>query len=252
MDAVSSSTDSSASSYFQEMVQRRQMQQAQRIAQGVQSGQLSESEANRLAKQQSRIDQMDQKAMADGSMDSQEFAKIMHAQNKSGHHIYGLKHNAATASDPTGTGGVGAAASNALLSPSASSNASTLGSTVAADMNKLFQDIIQFRQDRQALRIQEGVDSGQLTTDEQQKLTTLEATSADQVNKAKADGNISPLEFANIVHAQNVASRYIHHYRHNNQFVDQSQAASALSGTTSQAASTATTPQNYKPLSVSV
>jgi hypothetical protein len=260
MDAISSSsTDSSASSYFQEMVQRRQMQQAQRIAQGVQSGQLSETEADRLGKQQARIDKMDQQAMADGSMDSQEFAKIMHAQNKAGRHIYGLGHNAATASDPTGTGGVDASASNAALSPTASSNASGLSNTVAADLSKLFTDIMQMRQDYQALRIQNGTDSGQLSADEQQKLATLEAASADKINKAKADGSVSPLEFANIMHSQNVASRRIHSYRHNSLFAGQDQAAQALAGVTgaaTQAAGTttqaATPPPNYKPFSTSV
>lgn len=250
MDAVSSSTPSNVSSIFQEIIAQRQKLQAGRIGQGLASGQLTQAEADRLNKSEAKIDKLDQDAMADGSISGSEFARIMHAQNKASHRIYSLKHNGQT--QATGSNALlsGVTGSNAqLLGVSASnasiSQASNAGSSIWSDMSKLFQDIAQLRQTLQADRIQNGVDSGQITTEEQQKLQAMETSSNDVYNQAMSDGTISPDEFMQIMQAQNATSRHIHHYRHNRQFGDSD--AQAASGSTASAA-----PANYQPVSVTV
>jgi len=216
MDATASATGSvDSSTYFADLINLRKKIQNQRITQGTQSGQITDAEQARLAKGQSRVDALEEDALSDGSISSSEFARIMHAQNRQSHHIFGMSHN----------GGASATASNAALSQavsaSSTSNASTAGSAVWADMNKLMQDIAQLRQDLQAKRIQEGQDKGQLTTEELQKLQEMQAGNADLITNAMSDGSLSPQEFADIIHSQNQANRAIRRYRHN-QLVPQS------------------------------
>lgn len=71
------------------------------------------------------------------------------------------------------------------------------------------------RETRQQNRIQQGTESGQLTTKEsmhlqkqQDRINTMEA-------KAKADGVVTRKERARITHAQNKANRNIYRKKHN-------------------------------------
>ena len=273
MDAVSSSTAASASSYFQEMIQRREQAQADRIAQGVSSGQLTQSEADRLGKTESRIDQLDQQAMADGTMTPSEFAKIMHAQDRTSKRIFSLQHTDSTAPG-SGTQGASAlasnaqtsatTASNAQLSAVTASNAQTSATTAWGEMNKLFQNIaqglLQDRQTRLDQGIQAGTNSGQLTSDEQQKLQNLETQSNSVINQAMTDSTFSSGDFMQAMQAQNMLSRQIFLYRNNQQFTDPALTAATATGGASTSAAAASTsgasvapaPPDYKPMSVSV
>jgi len=267
MDAVSTSTSVSASSYFQDMIQRRELKQADRIAQGINSGQLTQAEADRLGQIEAKIEQLNQKAVADGTMSPTEFAQIMQAQDKASKRIFRLGHNKSTAQS-SDTQSASALASNAQTSSTAASNATTTGTTVWGEMNKLFQDIaqgiVQDRQTRLDERIKAGTESGQLTAEELQKLQKMETRASDTMSKAMADGNISPVEFMQVMHAQNVTSRHVTRYRHNQQFsTDASSstaatAAAALASATSSAAAASGTAASaaplptYKPISVSV
>jgi opacity protein-like surface antigen len=75
------------------VIDQRQINQDQRIDQGVASGQLNEREANRLNKQQGRIGKMEDRAMSDGVMTKRERARIGAAQNRASRHVARQKHD---------------------------------------------------------------------------------------------------------------------------------------------------------------
>ena len=75
-------------------IDQRQANQERRIDQGVASGQLNEREAARLNKQQNHIDNMENKAKADGVVTKKERSKIHNAQDKASRNIAREKHDA--------------------------------------------------------------------------------------------------------------------------------------------------------------
>lgn len=75
-------------------VDQRQANQEQRIDQGVASGSLTQREANRLERGQRRVDNMENRAKADGVVTRQERARLHHAQDHQGDRIYRQKHDA--------------------------------------------------------------------------------------------------------------------------------------------------------------
>lgn len=75
------------------VMDQRQMNQEQRIDQGVASGQLNRREANRLERQQNRIDRMENKAKADGVVTDRERARIGAAQKHASRDIAREKHD---------------------------------------------------------------------------------------------------------------------------------------------------------------
>ncbi|MCQ8181135.1 hypothetical protein NP603_08445 [Methylomonas sp. SURF-1] len=74
-------------------VDRRQEIQQQRIEQGVESGALTQREANRLEHQQMRIERQENVAQADGTVTLAERARLNHQQNKASRNIARKKHN---------------------------------------------------------------------------------------------------------------------------------------------------------------
>ncbi len=76
------------------VIDQRQANQEKRIDQGIASGQLNQREANRLEREQNRINRMEDRAKADGVVTDKERAKIGHAQNRSSRHIAREKHDA--------------------------------------------------------------------------------------------------------------------------------------------------------------
>lgn len=75
------------------VIDQRQMNQEQRIDQGVESGQLNPREAKRLERQQNRIDRMENRAKADGVVTARERARISAAQNRASRNIAREKHD---------------------------------------------------------------------------------------------------------------------------------------------------------------
>lgn len=75
--------------------------------------------------------------------------------------------------------------------------------------------LINARQNAQAHRIFNGVQSGELSFNEYQKLAKGQARVQNLENKAKADGFVGPLERARIHAAQNVQSARIWLKKHN-------------------------------------
>ena len=75
------------------VINERQANQEQRIDQGIESGQLNEQEANRLNRQQERINKMEGRAKSDGVMTKRERARISAAQHRASRHIAREKHD---------------------------------------------------------------------------------------------------------------------------------------------------------------
>src|SRR5882672_9727959 len=73
--------------------QQRDVNQQQRIEQGLQSGQLSTREAGQLERQQQHVDKMEAHDLLDGSISSGEQARLNAAQNRASASIAADKHN---------------------------------------------------------------------------------------------------------------------------------------------------------------
>ncbi len=76
-------------------VDRREANQQARIAEGVESGQLTPRETARLERKEARIDREIQRDRArnGGTLTPAERAKINHEQNRTSRQIYRAKHN---------------------------------------------------------------------------------------------------------------------------------------------------------------
>lgn len=73
--------------------QRREMRQQGRIAQGVQSGELTKQEARKLHRGQKRVDQAQKEARADGTVSQEERQDIRKMQRRQSGAIYHQKHD---------------------------------------------------------------------------------------------------------------------------------------------------------------
>ena len=74
-------------------VDRREARQEQRIQQGAQSGQLTTKEAEKLERGQQHVQNMENKAMADGRVTPKETSRLEHAQDVQSQKIYREKHD---------------------------------------------------------------------------------------------------------------------------------------------------------------
>ncbi len=74
-------------------IDQRQANQERRIDQGIASGSLTQREANRLERGQQRVDNMENRAKADGVVTRQERARINRAQDRQSDRIYAQKHD---------------------------------------------------------------------------------------------------------------------------------------------------------------
>lgn len=75
-------------------IDHRQAHQEKRIEQGVASGALTTTEANRLHRQQAHIARAEERAKADGVVTAKERRKLHKKQNKASRHIHHHKHDA--------------------------------------------------------------------------------------------------------------------------------------------------------------
>jgi len=76
---------------------------------------------------------------------------------------------------------------------------------------------IQQRMQNQDQRINQGVNSGQLTPREAGKLDAQQAKIKQDELRAKSDGNVTPKERAKLTKEQNRASKNIYKLKHNKQ-----------------------------------
>ncbi len=75
-------------------MEKRDANQQQRIEQGVKSGELTKREAARLKAGEKKIDRMETRAAADGTVTAKEKARINRAQNAESRAIHREKHDA--------------------------------------------------------------------------------------------------------------------------------------------------------------
>jgi len=80
-------------------IQQREVNQQNRINQGIQSGQLTPGEAGKLEAQQARIKQREARMAArdNGNLTARDKAKLTREQNRASGNIYRKKHNNRTA-----------------------------------------------------------------------------------------------------------------------------------------------------------
>jgi len=162
---------------------QRNVDQQQRIEQGLQAGQLSAGEAARLEGGQAKIDRMQQNALKDGALSPGEKARIQNAQNAQSRAIYDDRHNA-VAGDP------------------ASASSQRMQADVRRNVN-------------QQARIEQGVSTGALTKKETAKLEGGQARVAHKEAVAGADGHVGAGEQARVQHSENVQSARVYNKKHN-------------------------------------
>src|SRR2546422_5266246 len=157
---------------------QRDVNQQQRIEQGLKSGQLTTREAARLERDQAR-------AMQDGKLSPAEKARLAREQNKVSRDIYREKHDAQTG-DPN--------------SPSSQ--------RMQADVQ---------RNVNQQRRIEQGVASGELTNREAARLERGQARDNAAQARAGADGKVGPHEQRRLQRQENRQSRRIYREKHDAQ-----------------------------------
>jgi uncharacterized membrane protein YebE (DUF533 family) len=74
-------------------VKHKQEQQQKKIGQGIKNGELTPAEAEKLERQQRKIQHDKRMAKADGVVTPKERAKIHHEQKRAGKHIAKEKHD---------------------------------------------------------------------------------------------------------------------------------------------------------------
>lgn len=173
-----------AQSATNEFVERNVNQQ-QRIEQGLQNGQLTTREAARLEKQEGKVENMESRAMRDGNVSKNEARHIDQAQDRVSRNIYQEKHDAQT------------------------------GNPNSPSSQRMQQDVQ--RNINQQQRIEQGLTSGQLTQREAGRLEHREAQVNRMQGRAGADGHVGGHEQQRIQHAQNRQSNNIWRQKHDGQ-----------------------------------
>ena len=164
---------------------QRDVNQQQRIEQGLKSGQLTTREASRLEHEEARVERDQARAMQDGKLTPAEKARLAREQNRVSRDIYREKHDAQT------------------------------GNPNSASSQRMQADVQ--RNINQQQRIEQGVKSGSLTNRETARLERGEAKIDRAEARAGADGKVSPNEQRRIQKAENRESRRIHKEKHDAQ-----------------------------------
>jgi len=162
---------------------QRNVDQQQRIEQGLQSGSLTTHEAAKLEQGEAHIDKMQSNALKDGTLSPAEKARIQKAQNAESRAIYKDKHNA------------------------------HVGNPASASSQRMQKDVQ--RDINQQARIKQGVSSGQLTKRETASLEHGQARVNHKEAVAGADGHVGAAEQARVQNAENVQSDRIYRKKHN-------------------------------------
>ena len=174
-------SSSTATSKPDPTIGQRKENQQDRIANGVQSGQLTSGETSNLESKESAIngETRADRAANGGKLTSTEKTQIKKQQNQVSKQIYQDKHNANTA--------------------------------------KYGNNAVGQRRENQQDRIANGIRSGQLTAGETTKLENQQHAITKQVSTDRAanGGKLTTAEKTQVNHEQNKASRNIHNKKHN-------------------------------------
>lgn len=162
---------------------QRDINQASRIEQGLKSGELNTREAAKLERGEAKIDRMQSKALKDGTLSPEESARIQRAQNQESDAIKQLKHN------------------------------DTTGNPNSASSQRMQTDVQ--RNINEQSRIEQGVQSGQLTNKEVSKLERGQARVNRTEARAGADGHVGAREQNRIQQREEGQSKRIYNKKHN-------------------------------------
>jgi hypothetical protein len=163
---------------------QRDVNQENRIDQGLKSGQLSTGEAAKLERGEARIDRMESNAQKNGNLSPQEAARIQQAQNQESGRINKLQNNAVS------------------------------GNPNSASSQRMQADVQ--RNVNQQSRIEQGIQSGAVTNKEASNMERGQARVDRKEAKAGANGHVSAGEQARIQKAENKQSNKIYREKHNN------------------------------------
>ena len=161
---------------------QRDVNQQQRIEQGLQSGELTTREAGKLEREESRVERDQARALQDGRLTPAEKARLAREQNKVSRDIYREKHDAQT------------------------------GNPNSASSSRMQADVQ--RNINQQQRIEQGVQSGSLTNKETARLERGEARIDKAEARAGANGKVNAREQRRIQRAENRESRRIQREKH--------------------------------------
>lgn len=163
--------------------QQRDVNQQERIDQGLQSGQLSTKEAGQLERGQQAIDHTEAKDLKDGSISPAEQTHLNSMENKESNGIYADKHNAVT------------------------------GNPNSASSQRMQADVQ--RNVNQQQRIDNGIHNGSLTNREVGSLERGQAHVDRREANAAANGHVGRAEQARIQGSENHQSNRIFNKKHN-------------------------------------
>jgi hypothetical protein len=165
--------------------QQRDVNQQERIDQGLKSGQLSTQEAGQLERQEQHIDNMQANDLKNGSITPAEQSRLNAAQNRASGDIAADKHNGVT------------------------------GNPNSASSQRMQADVQ--RNVNQQQRIANGVNSGALTNHEVGSLERGQAHVNGKEANAAASGHVSAAGQRNIQRSENHQSKRINRKKHNAQ-----------------------------------
>lgn len=166
-----------------EQDQQRDVNQQERIEQGLKSGELSTKEAGRLERDEQHVDRMEARDLRNGSISPTEQARLNAAENKASGAIYADKHNAA------------------------------MGNPNSASSARMQTDVQ--RNVNQQQRIANGMQSGALTNREAGSLERGQAHVDRREANAAANGHVGAFEQRRIQRSENRQSNRIYNKKHN-------------------------------------
>ena len=164
-------------------VVQRDVNQRNRIEQGLKSGQLTTKEAGKLEREESHIAKMESNAMRGGKMTNAEKRRIERAENNASRDIYREKHDAQT------------------------------GNPNSASSQRMQTEVQ--RNANQEQRIENGIKDGSLTNREAANLERGQARVDRKEANAEANGHVGAGEQQSIQNAENHQSKRFHREKHN-------------------------------------
>jgi hypothetical protein len=162
---------------------QRDVNQQQRIENGLKSGTLTTREASGLEKQEAKIDRMESNAMKNGSVSPREQASIQRAENRVSQDISRDTHNG------------------------------QVGNPASASSQRMQADVQ--RNINQQERIRNGVQNGSLTNREAAGLERGQARVDNREARAGRNGHVGAGEQGRIMGAEDRASGNIYREKHN-------------------------------------
>jgi len=163
----------------------RDVKQDQRIESGLKDGSLSTQEAAKLQRDEAKVDHLQAKELKDGKITPAEQARLKAAQDKTSQDIYAAKHN------------------------------DVKGNPQSASSKRMQADVQ--RNVEQQKRVEGGIQNGSLTNHEVAKLERGQARVDRTEAAAGRDGHVSALEQKRVQRKENRQSKKIFQQKHDAQ-----------------------------------